>query len=39
MATIVREIDGIRGFCIYKNGIPYTDIDYICYRDDRVGWL
>lgn len=30
MSTIVREINGIRGFCMYKNGQPYT---YIYTRD------
>ena len=30
MNTVIRNINGIRGFCIYKNGIPYT---YIYTRD------
>ena len=30
MSTIVREINGIRGFCMYKGGVPYT---YIYTRD------
>ena len=30
MATVVREIDGIRGFCEHHNGEPYT---YIRTRD------
>ena len=30
MSAVVREIDGIKGFCMYKNGQPYT---YIYTRD------
>ena len=30
MGTVIREIDGIKGFCMYKNGQPYT---YIYTRD------
>ena len=30
MSTIVREINGIKGFCMYKGGVPYT---YIYTRD------
>lgn len=30
MSTVVREIDGIKGFCEYHNNIPYT---YIYTRD------
>lgn len=30
MSTVVRNINGVRGFCMYKNGQPYT---YIYTRD------
>ena len=30
MSTIIREINGVKGFYIYKNNVPYT---YIYTRD------
>jgi hypothetical protein len=30
MSTVVRNINGVKGFCIYKNNVPYT---YIYTRD------
>jgi ATP-dependent helicase/DNAse subunit B len=35
MNVEVRNINGVRGFCIYKGGVPYTYI----YTRDAIGML